>query len=373
VVAASQEDANAFASAAEIERAGTTLDSVLSDDIGAVIITEPFAAEAALRALAAGKPVLAAAPFARSAEEAERLFAAAREARVPIIEALWSPYLPAHRRAADLARGGTLGAPLHLALDLGTPVARDGNPALVEAGVLRILMPHALALAFELFGPVEDVDAAVTEEGGADVHASLLLRHAGGGISQLAASFTTLMSNSARIALTEGSIRIDDPVLAAEALAVKRVTTAATPSQRGAAAPTLVGGARSEITQRLRRSGVMRRVNRAVSLPRMETAGYGAHQLSPLLTHFANLAAERTVESDILPTTRTVEILRLLDAVRPATVPSAPTIGLAAETPAAAPPPAPEAAVPADESQSPVPPESGAERPNEDGDRREDG
>lgn len=345
VVGASQEEADGFASAAEIERAGTSLESALTDDIGAIILTEPFAAEAAFQALAAGKPVLAAAPFARSEEEAARLYAAAREARVPIVEALWSAYLPAHRRAAELAAGGTLGSPLHLALDLGTPIAREGNPALVQAGVLRALMPHALALAFELFGDVVDVDAAVTEENGSDVHASLLLRHTRGGVSQLAASFTTLMSNSARIGLTEGSIRIDDPVLAAEALAVKRVTSAAAPTLRGVSAPTLVGGARTEIAQRLRRSGVMRRVNRAVSLPRMETAGFGAHQLSPLLTHFARLATEKTVESDIVPSTRTLEILRLLDAVRPASAPVAPPARPAAPVVPTAPEPA--AAAPA--------------------------
>jgi hypothetical protein len=71
-----------------------------------------------------------------------------------------------------------------------------------------------------------------------------------------------------------------------------------------------------------------------VSLPRSETAGFGAHQFSPLLTAFAALVAERRLDSEVMPAERTLEILRLLDGIRPA-----PAARAAAESTAGAPPP----------------------------------
>lgn len=314
--------AREFASLNEIERAYGELDALLNSDVEAVYIGNETArhAETAIACLKAGKAVLCEKPFATSPEEAEQVLAAAREAGVLFMEALWTPLLPAHRRAVDLARGGTLGEPLHLSMDFGYPANPESNPRLFEpdgGGVILDRMIYPLGLALSLFGDVEDLESFVTWQDGIDVQASLQLRHKGGGVSQLSASLVTLMANTARIACTGGSVRIEEPVVGAEQLSIKRMTApAAVATERVLTAPKPGVSARTQLTSRLRRSGVMRRVNRVVSAPRQETHGYGANQYAPLLAHFATLVRDQALESDVVTHERSMTIQRLLAEAR---------------------------------------------------------
>jgi predicted dehydrogenase len=179
-------------------------------------------------------------------------------------------------------------------------------------------MVHPLALALALFGEPEEIDRAVSADGGVDVRASLLLRHRGGAVSQLSASLTTLMSNAARLAMTGGSIRVEDPLIAAETVTVRRVAPPEAAPERQVTAPSPGAAAREQLASRLRRSGVARRVGRAVTAPPAETRSYGATPFLPLVSHFATLVTERRSESEILPPALSLTLSRLIaEAMEP--------------------------------------------------------
>ena len=59
--------------------------------------------------LRAGKAVLCEKPLTMSAREARRLFDLAEACGVPLLEAMWTRYLPAWRRARDLVQEGAIG------------------------------------------------------------------------------------------------------------------------------------------------------------------------------------------------------------------------------------------------------------------------
>ncbi|MBJ3776049.1 Gfo/Idh/MocA family protein [Acuticoccus mangrovi] len=329
--------AEAFAGENELERAYGSVADLLASEIDAVVVAGAPATRAAaiVAALAAGKPVLAASPFAVSAAEARRVLDTARDKGVLFMEALAAPFLPAHKRAVEIAHSGDIGDVVHFSLDHGAPASAETAPALFApdgGGVVLNGLAAPLALAITLFGEVSEIDEAIASDDRVDVHASLQVRHAGGGISQLSASLTTMMSNTARIAGTRGAVRIEEPVLAAETLSVRKLPPAAAaapePPPAGGTAPAIGAGTKEQIAARLKRSGVMRRMSRAVSHPRHETHGYGAAPESAMLAHFASLVTDKKAESDVLPLDLLAALQAILFDLRPA--PSAPPVPMPA-------------------------------------------
>ncbi|WP_205648424.1 Gfo/Idh/MocA family protein [Acuticoccus kandeliae] len=304
VGAAEKDAADAFAGELGVEHAFGGVDALVAGEVDAVYIALPLAerAAAAIAALKAGKPVLCEAPLGASPAEVEAVIAAAQAARVLLVEALPVKLLPAIGRALDLANSGTLGTPTQLSLEVGEPLPREARPDLFAAPGIVATLSDPLALALALFGEVAEIDAVATRQDGVPVHASLILRHSRGGISQIAASLVGMMSNAARIACTEGAVRIEEPIGAAETLGVRRLASPPPAADAESHAAPVPGAAtRAQIAARLKRSGVARRVGRAVTPPRMETVSYGASAFSPLLEHFARLVAERATESPIAP------------------------------------------------------------------------
>lgn len=316
--------AEEFATEHQIEQAYGDLEAMLaSSGIDAIYIANATTrhAESAIAALKAGKAVLLEKPIAVNAADAERVVETARETGTLFMEALWTPFLPAQQRAIALAKGGTLGDPVHLSMEFGYPATAETAPGLFDrdgGGVLLDRMVYPLTLALAIFGPVDDMDAAVTFEDGVDVRASLQLRHAEGGVSQVSASLVTLTSNTATIALTGGLIRMEEPVVGAEILSIRTMgpQVARHEYPESTTAPPPGRATRGQIRLRLRQSSLMRRVNRAVSHPRTETHSFGADQYLPMLSHFAALLADKKSESDIVTHDVSLTIARLAEEAR---------------------------------------------------------
>ena len=103
--------AEAFAAENDVPFYGTYKDVLSRDDVDAVYVatTHNFHLEAALEAIAAGKPVLVEKPIVRNSAELRRLRAAAEKANVLVMEAMWSRFLPHYAMIRALLDSGELG------------------------------------------------------------------------------------------------------------------------------------------------------------------------------------------------------------------------------------------------------------------------
>ena len=144
----------------------------------------------ALAAIAAGKGVLVEKPFAASAAEAEEIAAAARQAGVFCMEALWTRFVPAVREAKALIASGALGEVRSFQGDLAYaqgfhPNSRFYDPKL-GGGALLDLGVYPLSLALHLMGtPSSWTAAGCLAPTGVEARASVALAYPQG-----AASFT---------------------------------------------------------------------------------------------------------------------------------------------------------------------------------------
>ena len=113
--------AQAFADRHGIERAHTSYEQLVADDIDAVYIASPHShhREHALLAIAAGKHVLVEKAFTRTASEAQDVVDAARAAGVTAVEAMWTRFLPTTDIVRQLLADGALGTLESFAADHG--------------------------------------------------------------------------------------------------------------------------------------------------------------------------------------------------------------------------------------------------------------
>lgn len=318
VASRDQQRALRFARAFGIPAASEGLSSLLqSAEVDAIYIANSNAehASTAIAALEAGKAVLCEKPLALSAAEAERVAEASRRSGSLCMEAIWTLFLPAYRRFLELARTKTYGVPAHLFADFGYPVSEDALPSLFSptAGVLLDRGTYLVALALNVFGPVERVDAQLGFTAhGVDNHASLQLSHSGGGQSQLSASFTSLMSNAAALACSGGIVRLDEPLIGAETVSVQL-----TLAERNALGdPTLPPALRQKLARRLRQWTPLRRLKRALPSARREHLSYGLDQYLPQLEHFLSLMKAGATESDVVPLEFSLAIQRVIGQAR---------------------------------------------------------
>ena len=138
--------------------AGGYRDLVRSESVDAVYVATPHPGhmEHAALALRHGKAVLCEKPLCVNASEARRLCAIARECERPLLEAMWTRFLPATRRAADWIANGTIGEPSRLVCSFGfetqfDPASRLYDPALAGGSLLDVGC-YTLSLASLVFG-----------------------------------------------------------------------------------------------------------------------------------------------------------------------------------------------------------------------------
>ena len=310
--------ARSLAAKFNVSNAYTNTAALLArDDIDLIYIANKTSthADTSIGALQAGKAVLCEKPFATTLTDGYRLAEAARQSGCLFMEAIWTPFLPAYRRVFELARARAIGVPAHLSASFGCPVSPSANPRLFDingGGVLLDRAVYLVTLALKLFGPIETMEASlIRTANGVDSLASLQLGHASGGQSQLAASLTTLLSNTAVIAGPEGSITLEPPLVGTQQITIRRMKPMGdTPSE---ASP------RTKLQkhlQELRSLSAIRRLRRYLSDGSREQHPYGFSQYGPQLQHVLGLLRSKKRESDIVPVEFSLEVLRVIDAVR---------------------------------------------------------
>jgi predicted dehydrogenase len=307
--------AREFASAFHVTTAGEDIEAVLkSEEFDAVYVANDGARHASttIAALELGKAVLCEKPLAHSADEAERVADVARRTGNVCMEGIWIRFLPAYRRFIELARTKACGHPSHLYADFGYPVGENMLPRFLSprtGGVLLDRGIYLLALALDVFGPVGSVEAALEiNSEGVDRDAYLQLSHLGGEQSQLAISFTSLMSNTATLACAEGLIRLEEPLIGGETISTRRAAIARDPAQ--------LLGLRQKFARSLRERAVLRRLKRRMSNSGREYLSYGVDPYVPQLRHFLGLLGAGSRESDIVPLELSLRIQRIIDQAR---------------------------------------------------------
>lgn len=315
-----------FANAFAIPTAAEDLGALLrTDNVDAIYIANATAdhARTAIAALQAGKAVLCEKPLVCSVDEAQRVTEAVRRSGRLCMEGLWTAFLPAYQRFQELGRSRACGLPIQLSADFGYPVDEKALPRLLSptaGGVLLDRGVYLIALALNVFGPVEQIDAQIRASAdGVDQHASLQLAHRGGGQSQLSVSFTALMSNSATLACSAGSISLEDPLIGAETVSICRAAPTPLSPEKG---QTL--GLKQRAVRRLRQQSFLRRLKRAFPGACREHLSYGADQYLPQLRHFIGRLRAGAIESDVLPLALSLDIQRVVEGARQRAMVSSP-------------------------------------------------
>ena len=153
-------------------------DALLHDpEVDAVYVATPPDAhcEYTLRAARAGKPVYVEKPMARTAAEAETMFAACREAGVPLYVAYYRRAMPRFRQAKALLDAGHVGRVRVVTVELWVPPAPEEfsaeapwrvRPEVGGGGRFVDMGCHQLDLVDFLLGPIAEVQGLAGNQGG---------------------------------------------------------------------------------------------------------------------------------------------------------------------------------------------------------------
>ena len=210
--------ADEFARRFDIPTTYTSFEKMLADaTIDCIYIGTPHTLhlENATAALYAGKSVLCEKPLTVGAEESRELFRVANETGGYLMEAMWSYFLPAMRKAKEWSDAGRIGDILHIKTDFGYPVpyhhrqreydANLGGGCLLEMGVYPIAIANYFA-----DGPPKLVEAIGSmAPNGVENDVTAILKF-GDVVATIGISFRARLRNAAHIIGTEGYIVIPD-------------------------------------------------------------------------------------------------------------------------------------------------------------------
>ena len=213
------ENARDFVNRHGLERLYDDYAAMLADpDIDAVYVATPHSvhAENMLAAIRAGKAVLCEKPITLTPAELAGVIAAAQNASVYVMEAMWTWFLPAIQKAVSWVEDGRIGKLVQIKADFGYPQrpyspdsrvydVRLGGGALLEMGI------YPVALLWRLLGrqPETITGAARFAPNGVEDDLSAVLDY-GDCIATIGTSFRSKMRNWAYLIGEDGYIAIPD-------------------------------------------------------------------------------------------------------------------------------------------------------------------
>lgn len=219
VASRKQETADAFAKQHGIETAYGSYEALIeAPDIDVVYVATPHSLhlQNCLAAMAAGKAVLCEKPITISAAECAELIEAQRSSGCYLMEAMWTHFLPAIRRAIEWVRDGRIGSLVHIKADFGYPQfpyhperreynADLGGGALLELGI------YPLALSWLVTGVQPVLRAVEVKRAPNGVEDDVvILADYGTVTATLATSYRCKLQNWAYLIGTDGYVAIPD-------------------------------------------------------------------------------------------------------------------------------------------------------------------
>jgi predicted dehydrogenase len=277
--------AQAFAEKHGMERAYSDYESLVADpDVDAVYIatTHNFHYENIRLCLENGKHVLCEKPFTVSAAQAAELIELARAKKLFMMEAVWTRFLPAILKMQELLAEGAIGEVRTVKADFS--IWRDYDPEdrlwnkELAGGALLDLGIYPITFASIVFGdrPTRIQSSAIIGQTDVDDRSFYLFDYEGGRHAVLTSSFTHICPVEAMVCGTKGYIRVPH-FLGAKELHIHR---------QGADPET-------------------------IKLP----FGEGENFKFEIAEAMDCIAAGKT-ESDVLPLSKTLEIMEIMDALR---------------------------------------------------------
>ncbi len=221
--------ATAFCENHGIEKAYYDENAFFEDpEIEVVYVSTPHAlhAEAAIKALKAGKHVLCEKPFTLNAKQSDEVFKVAKDEKRFVMEALWTLFLPAVLKAISWVEAGKIGEIKAIEANFGfegdhTPEGRLLNPklgggALLDVGIYPVLMANYLTHC------VPNTIKAVAHETitGVDGTVFVTCTYPNGVLTSLNASIETQMVNTLFIYGDKGRIEVPSFWMADEAICI---------------------------------------------------------------------------------------------------------------------------------------------------------
>ncbi|MBW4094458.1 MAG: Gfo/Idh/MocA family oxidoreductase [Acidobacteria bacterium] len=206
-----------YANDDDVSRPGGKLgfERLLADpNVDVVYIATPHAQhhKIALAALRAGKHVLCEKALTINAAEARELVAAAAEANVFLMEAMWARFVPGIQRAMEIVASGELGEVQWVRADLGFPSVEDPSARLWApadgGGALLDLTIYPLLWAWGTLGAPDAVNAVGTKTAlGVDSQNAITLSYNSGAIAQLTSYLRSLGPRTAVVSGTKGYLQ----------------------------------------------------------------------------------------------------------------------------------------------------------------------
>ena len=183
--------------------------------IDAIYVATPhgFHAEHSILCLKHGKAVLCEKPMALNAGEVEAMITAAREAKVFLMEAMWTRFVPLMRSIMELIASGRIGTVKYARADFGFYASFDPNGRLFNirlgGGSLLDIGIYPLFLCVQLLGRPNAITAfGRLSPTGSDETCHAVLGFEDGATAVVSSTLACQTSLSAEIAGTQGMIRI---------------------------------------------------------------------------------------------------------------------------------------------------------------------
>lgn len=153
-------------------------------------------------------PVLCEKPFAMDKEQVQQMIDEANKQDVFLMEALWSRFLPAIRKAKEIADGGAIGQVKGISADFGFKAAFDPNGRLYNhklgGGALLDIGIYPIFLALLIKGmPAEMKATAHIGKTHIDEQCAILFKYNDGAIANLTA---TILSDTPKVGLIHGEL-----------------------------------------------------------------------------------------------------------------------------------------------------------------------
>ncbi|MCV3273775.1 Gfo/Idh/MocA family protein [Roseobacter sinensis] len=317
VASRSLENARRFAAEFGAVEGACDYETAARSECDALYIATPAALHEphARLGIAAGKPVLVEKPLAPDAASARRIAAAAAEAGVFCMEAMWTRFQPLPTRVRDELAAGLLGE--LRGFDGQFMIANRPEPGVSlfdpdqAGGALLHRGIYPVSLAHFFLGPVAEVQAfGRLGETGVDEDSVVLLRHASGALSTLRASLRSNGRPGTRIYGTTGTLELEGPVWRPTRARLYRTT----PGSAAPGAPRRLEALR-ESRMGLRLSGALgqlkRLAGRSVTTLHAPFEGNGyRHEAQALMQA---VAAGETVEPRMTPQD-SIAVLEIIDA-----------------------------------------------------------
>jgi len=179
--------------------------------------------EDALLAIGGNKHVLIEKPSALVVSDAEKIYAAARDAGLLAMEAMWSRYLPQASILRQLVSSGAIGDVEVLQADFGQDnrtIERLWIPG--QSSIMHDMGIYPLSFAQMLLGdPVKVAATGTLHEGSSESFASAVLEYDSGARAVITVSGKAHLPTTASVSATEGVVLIDGPFFIPTALELR--------------------------------------------------------------------------------------------------------------------------------------------------------